>query len=81
MGLSRCSLVCIIYILLVVGVTIATILTPIFIEQVLLGRPLGVGSLIALGILVSWGFEEDANRNLLKALMRRLGCIEELYDP
>ena len=77
MGLSRCSIACIIYILLVVGITIATIMTPIFIEQVLLGRPTGVGSLIALGILLAWGFEEDANKSLLKKLMRRLGCEDD----
>jgi len=81
MRLSKCSLAFVIYILLVVGVTMVALLTPLLIEQVLLGSITGVGSLVTLYVLVFWAVKEDHDHDLLEFLEKRLGCRDELYDP
>jgi len=75
--LSKCTIVRIIYILLVVGITITALLTPLLIEQIMLGEPTGVGSLVALYVLVFWAVKEDHDHDLLEFLEKRLGCRDD----
>ena len=77
MRLSKCTIVRIIYILLVVGITITALLTPLLIEQIMLGEPTGVGSLVALYVLVFWAVKEDHDHDLLEFLEKRLGCRDD----